>query len=767
MSQLELSNAFQKLKRLTSMSPCEVVHRVREKGYSQLERIGLGTAPAPNGSGFKAYLAGAPAERFYCSHRESPRLIQERVPEWVGRAAADAEKLLRHEVSLLHFDPVNLGQEIDWHRDPVTGRDWERRFWADYDPENDSAGRDSKNIHELNRHQHLPRLAKAYRWTGDERYAAEAVAQLERWIHQNPPGIGINWQSSLEIGIRTISWMWTIFLLLGSRAFDDAAAERIGDSLFSQLAHVHRYTSLFTSPNTHLIGEAAALFIGGLLFNDRKPAVAWKERGAALLIQEADRQILDDGVHSELSACYHCYTLDFYLQALTLAEQNHYLFPERVREKVGGMLNFVMHVSTPGGTIPLLGDDDGGRALGLERTNYRSFHDALSLGAVLFQRRDFKHQSGGFCEETFWLLGQKGWADYDRLESEPPAENQAVFAAAGYAIQRSGWGPLDSHLVFDMGGLGMLTGGHSHADALSLILSSEGRNLLVDPGTYVYNSAPEWRSYFRSTRAHNTVAIDGRDQAEAPGTFLWKTALRTRMISDVSFPPNYLEAEQDGYQRLQQGVTHRRRLLYIPGEYWIVVDDFRGSGRHTFDFHYHFGADLEARLLRPRETDVEIRAENAGLFLGIYGSTEMTAELLCGKTVPVEGWISSGYGNRQSSDVLRASLTGCLGNLGEDPETPAAMTFLIPNSSAAEVTRLNVDRGNAIACTYNHGAFRDVVVFSTGSSEVHAAGLRMQGEFFWTRMEGNVIRKAVAIRGRLQQESSVWEERVCAPSAAL
>jgi len=78
-------------------------------------------------------------------------------------------------------------------------------------------GRDPKIIHELNRHQHLPRLAKAYLLTGDERYSSEAVAQLNIWIDQNPPGRGINWQSSLEIGIRAISWLWTIFPLLASR----------------------------------------------------------------------------------------------------------------------------------------------------------------------------------------------------------------------------------------------------------------------------------------------------------------------------------------------------------------------------------------------------------------------------------------------------------------------------------------------------------------------------------------------------------------------
>ncbi|MCX6623973.1 MAG: hypothetical protein NTY38_23510, partial [Acidobacteria bacterium] len=142
---------------------------------------------------------------------------------------------------------------IDWHRDPLTGRSWERRFWADYRPVHDSGGRDPKIIHELNRHQHLPRLAKAFLLTGDERYAGEAVAQLNGWIDQNPPGHGINWQSSLEIGIRVISWLWTIFPLLSSRSFDVASAQRIGYSLFAQLEHIYRYTSLYSSPNTHLI----------------------------------------------------------------------------------------------------------------------------------------------------------------------------------------------------------------------------------------------------------------------------------------------------------------------------------------------------------------------------------------------------------------------------------------------------------------------------------------------------------------------------------
>ena len=105
----------------------------------------------------------------------------------------------------------------------------------------DSGAGDPKVIHELNRHQHLVALAKAYFLTGDERYSREAIAQMESWIDQNPPSVGINWQSSLEIAIRSISWIWAIFLLLPSEPLTDACAARIGRSLFAQIDHIDRF----------------------------------------------------------------------------------------------------------------------------------------------------------------------------------------------------------------------------------------------------------------------------------------------------------------------------------------------------------------------------------------------------------------------------------------------------------------------------------------------------------------------------------------------
>jgi hypothetical protein len=749
MSQLDMSQAWHKLKKLGAMGPRELAHRFREKVYAELERIGVGTSrpKAPDGIGFKNYLAGEPAGHFYFSDGDGLRkFVEKSFPAWIERAVAEAEKLCRHQVELFSHEPVQLGREIDWHRDPLTGRIWERRFWTDYQPEHDSAGRDPKTIHELNRHQHLPLLAKAYLLTGDERYAGEAVAQIISWIEQNPPGLGINWQSSLEIGIRAISWLWTIFPLLPSRSLDAASAERIGASLFAQLEHVYCYTSVYSSPNTHLIGEAAALFIGGLVFADRKRPAAWLERGAALLAGEVENQVLDDGVYAELSSYYHCYALDFYLQALTLAQRNQFHFSEGVRHRVCGMLQFLMHLTRPDGTIPLLGDDDGGRALALEQRNYRSFNDALCLGAVLFRREDFKHQASAFFEETLWLLGEDAWQIYGSLNSKPPSETQSFHPRAGYSIQRSGWGPLDNHLVFDCGGLGMLAGGHAHADALSVVLFGAGRELLVDPGTFVYNGAPEWRNHFRSTRAHNTVTIDDADQVETAGTFRWKTKLSCRATRVPAWPAiEYVEAEHDGYLRIPAGVVHRRRLLHVPPGYWVMVDDFRGSGHHPCDFTYHFAPGVAVSSLNHDDDELVAQAEQAGLLLGLYASRPVTKELVRGWMAPIGGWTSSGYGEKQPSLTLRASLAG--------PAPAAAITLFAPfqtefrSASLHPVARrLKVEDGPGIACAYQHHGCEDIVVFSTGNGEIRAAGFRMQGEFFWLRTEDGNLKEVVAIR---------------------
>ncbi len=766
-----------KLRRLPEMSGQELGYRLRERMRRGVDRAAFAFGSA---AGDEArFLARLPREgseppsalgyleevapRFYLPVGRGARearvaLLSECLPGRIPRIAAEAERLAAHRIELLGFGEVDCGRVIDWHRDPVGGGIWERRFWADYDLVHERGAGDPKRVHELNRHQHLPRLAKAYFVLGEERYAREVVDQLLGWIEENPPGLGVNWHSSLEIALRAVSWLWSLFFILPSEALDEAAARTVCASLFAQLDHVAEYPSVFSSPNTHLVGEATALFLGGLVFADAAGGSAWLERGADLLVQEAGRQVCRDGVHGELSTWYHAYTVEFYLQALILGRADGFALDERVARRLEAMLDFLLYVAAPNGRLPRLGDDDGGRALALAATDYDSAADLLATGAVVFAREDFKAAAGGFSEPTLWLLGREGHLGWQALEAAPPERLRASFPEAGYFVQRSGWGPSAAHMVFDCGGLGTLGGGHGHADALSLTLSAGGRELLVDPGTFVYRGGTErpagggWRDAFRATAAHNTVVVDGDSQSAPGGAFRWQSEAPVWRLDDLAFEGvDCVAGEHHGYARPPAGVVHRRRLLYARPATWWVLDDFRGVGEHTFDVLYHLApgavVDEAETSAGGRAVSLSVATEGAGLTLFLHATARLEVSL-------EEGWVSRRYGEKRPAPVVVARFR---------TDAPAAViSVLAPDDGRAGAERVQDARPRPRALvvrTSEHGPpglgvgvargeREDLAILAPGAAEAAVEGgresYRLTGEAFWARLAGGRLERAIA-----------------------
>ncbi|MBI4465240.1 MAG: alginate lyase family protein, partial [Acidobacteria bacterium] len=525
-------------------------------------------------------------------------------------------------------------------------------------------------------------------------------------------------------------------------------------SLFAQLGHVSRYPSVFSSPYSLLLGEATALYLAGVLFQELKHATEWRRLGRLLLLREMKRQISSEGIHNELSSYYHCYALDFYLQVLVLAMNNELVWPDPVWQRLAGMMEFLMHLTRPDGTIPLLGDDDGGRALALSKTHYRSFQDALCAGAVLYGRPDFKYVAGEFCEETLWLLGEKAWHIYASMQGSQPCALQAFYPAAGYFIQRSDWGATANHLVFDCGKMGMIRGGHGHADALSIVLSEGGKELLVDPGTSIYNSAPAWRDFFRSSRAHNTATVDYREQSETGRTFSWKQIAQTRLCQQITrFGIEYVEGEHDGYCRLPQGIVHRRGVLHCRPHCWVIVDRFQGEGRHRFDLHYHFPSEAEVSFCEGSEINPEIdllaRAESANLRLFLCSSAPQKAEIISGRTKSIQGWVSRRYGERKPAPTLAVSM---------ESSAPAVMlSLLLPlhtntkvetarhGDGTYKIQRVEAEKGVAVACALEWEEGRDLWVVITSDEETKVLGYKMRGEFFWVHSDTRGRKQLFAI----------------------
>ncbi|HYP54291.1 MAG TPA: alginate lyase family protein, partial [Pyrinomonadaceae bacterium] len=475
-----------------------------------------------------------------------------------GRASEDAlvgraERLVEGSFDLLglrglRFDAAGDARGVDWHLEPLTGKRAPLVHWSHVEYLNPEAVGDKKIIWELNRHQHFMTLGRAHFLTGDERYARAFAAHLASWIQANPPKLGINWASSLEVAFRAVAWVWALHFFRDSAALTPRLFAHALRLLVVHARHLETYLSTYFSPNTHLTGEALGLFYLGALLPELREAARWRERGLQILLAELERQVRPDGVYFEQASYYHRYTTDFYTHLLILARRNDVAVGGRLEGKLTALLDHLMHVTRPDGRATLYGDDDGGRLAPLDEREPDDFRAALSNGAALFQRPDYKYVASEAAEETLWLLGPRGLAEFDRCHVAPPAETSRAFPDGGFYVMRDGWREDSDYMLLDCGPHGALSSGHSHADALSFELSARGRALLVDPGTFTYTGSADDRNYFRSTGAHNAVVVEG-ESSSAPGAcFGWRTQARAHALAWLSESRfDFFEGEHDGY----------------------------------------------------------------------------------------------------------------------------------------------------------------------------------------------------------------------------
>jgi hypothetical protein len=568
-----------------------------------------------------------------------------------GRILLEADAVCRGRFNLLGYRALSFGNPVDWHLDPVSGRRSPLVHWAMLDPLDLEQVGDSKVVWELNRHQWLIQLGQAYRLTGDERYAEVFCGYIRQWMQANPLGMGINWASSLEVAYRLISWCWALLLFRGSTAFSlDLPAEMLG-GIWMHAAHVEKYLSYYFAPNTHLTGEALGLLYAGTVFSEAKPE--WRDLGMQILVDQISRHVLPDGVYFEQSTCYQRYTAEIYLHFMILAARNGIAVPAIVEERIQALLDFLLSVRHPDGSMPQIGDTDGGWTLALVSRPPEDLAGIFSTAAALWRRPDYAWAAGGLAPETVWLLGEKGMKSYDELHPAPPATSPSrVFAHGGYVVMRGGWKGDAHQMIFDAGPLGCpVNGGHGHADLLSIQCAVLGQPLLVDPGTYCYTASPEWRNFFRNTSAHSTVIIDDEEQAATAGPFHWKERPRARLRrSLVTGELDFAEGVSDAYARLKNPVIHRRRILFVKPRYWVIMDDLEGAGVRRAQLRFQFAPTkvaLESGLWGRARGD-----RGQELLIRPFARAPLEASVHEGDVAPFRGWYSANYGQCRPAPIL-------------------------------------------------------------------------------------------------------------------
>ncbi len=555
-------------------SPGELAHRA----WQEAANLALWARPPRLPHSFRppaCPLAGLPQPRQVAAQLR-PTGFPEELSRWAGQ-------VLDHHFPLLgHI--IDTGQEIHWRRDYLHDRQSAPVYFRRIPYLDAERVGDHKIIWELNRHQHLVLLAQTALFEDKASLLDEIWSELAGWIDDNPFQRGINWASALEVGLRALSWSW-VYHLAGDR-MPNSLRTRFFETLYWHGRHLAVNLSFYFSPNTHLLGEAVALHALGRWFPQFPEAAGWVKLSGRIVEEQMRRQVLADGGHFERSTYYHVYALDMFLFHAVLSEPSvgYRAGWARTAEYLFAMLG-------PSRRLPALGDDDGGRFFHPFGPRERFGRATLATAARYLDRNDW-----AYSPEDLWTLAAWWLGHTEGSGTAKPASR--LFPSSGSAVMIAG----PHHIVIDAGPFGRQGSGHSHADTLSLAVRSGEEDILIDPGTYTYVAEPVWRDWFRGTAAHNTVRIDGKDQAVLSGPFRWSDQPQVEVRRWSSTP----EADElDAACRLRGGFLHRRRIRYFKPALLLIVDEIQGPpGKHMIEQFWHLALP-EARQRLVLEDPVE------------------------------------------------------------------------------------------------------------------------------------------------------------------
>jgi hypothetical protein len=568
--------------------------------------------------------------------------IREAFPDAEAHARQRGANLLRGSYDLLGYSGVSYGVKPDWHLDAVSGRRAPLEFWADVPYFAPECG-DHKVTWELNRHQHWLQLGRAFKLTKDRLYYERFVSELDSWIAANPPLTGTNWASMLEIGLRTISWLWAIHFFSAAASKSDRFPWLVDLllAIHKQLEHVSRNLSRYVSLNTHLTGGALALYGVGRNMPELRDSHVWASTGLRVLAAEARNQIAPDGGHVELSAHYHRYSTDFYLLALAIARTAGDGEATEFERAARVQAHYLRTICDVHGRRPFTGDDDGGQLFPICGRPPEDCTPTLAAAAVMLEEPALA--LGPPVEETYWFCGR---VPENRLAGEVAHWPSTILKATGYYVSRTSRG---DHLIFDAGPHGHMDGGHAHADALSVTLSVAGVPFLIDPGTATYTMQREIRDRFRSTAMHNTVTVNGRAQSLPRGPFHWSSVATARaVVGATGNGCDYFEGAHDGYHP----VVHTRAVLAVHDVGWFFVDCIAGADVLVAEAYWHLHPAWKivseapgAVALRSGESTITLLSSEKLQVLGLDGRDPLAE-------------VSLAYGRIEPSTTLRSTIRG-------------------------------------------------------------------------------------------------------------
>lgn len=490
-------------------------------------------------------------------------------PDYGTIAIEEANKLLNGELKYFSHEYHKTGFPPNWHKDPITNYQLPNDLhWSQI---SDDSTTDIKFIWEPNRFAFVYTLVRAYAFTQDEKYPQAFWGLIQNWAEHNPPNTGANWKDGQEIALRLMAWIFGFYAFINSPSTTNLQISQFTQLVAAQAERIYANIGYAISTRSnHTISEAFGLWMVGLLFPELKHAEKYFTLGKRLLEEEAKKQIFPDGSYAMYSLNYHRFILHLYLYAIRLAEINHAPFSNALRQSITNSITYLSHLIDPAsGQMPVYGSNDGALVLPLNNCDFTDYRPLLQLGSVITTGEPM-FESGDWDEDVFWLCGNSPLSQRERVRVRE--NSQSSFPHGGTYILRN----TNSRAILRCTDF---TSRPSHADQLHMDLWLGEHNIAIDAGTYLYSGEGIWRNGLARTSAHNTVTVDGNDQMTLVSRFTWTNWAKGKVLKQTE---NLWQGEHDGYKP----VRHKRTVMALEGNRWLVIDDLESNKPHRYALHW-------------------------------------------------------------------------------------------------------------------------------------------------------------------------------------
>ncbi len=503
-------------------------------------------------------------------------------------------------------------------------------------------------------------LARAYAQGGDEKYAREFVDQLKSFAQAWPvaPFLaddtfetkfkfpGHAWRT-IESGIRIYTtWLPCYVAFRSSPSWDEEGWAVFLSLIFDHAEYLMGHYSNHNRSSNWLSMEATALFQCGLMFPELKNSSTWFQAGFQRITHEVDYCFDHDGIHMERTPIYHMVAVISFFQSLRLCSLNNIPVPPYGMTIIERATEYLMYLIKPDFSTPMIGDADR-TDLTTSRSD-ASLFEGMNLSFDPYDLNELRAHFRTMAE----LTGRQDFLYFatQRSQGTAPSIRNKAFLNAGIYVMRTGWEKDDSYYLLH--GVELERGErstHSHNDQGHFELHIKGEDILIDSGRYIYNSSSwkDWRHYFLSAKAHNTLYVDDHEMGTVPGISRVR-GVRTvchRFEENPDF--SIIDVSHNGYAFRDRPIFHRRKAIRLSGDIYVVDDMVSGlsNGTHDMRFYYNFAP---GKLHETAPGTFTYETDKGSIFtVSTLSSSAIRSEILYGSLEPLGGWVSYSYSKRE------------------------------------------------------------------------------------------------------------------------